>query len=65
MSSQETTAKALMLKLVRNLPEESSFDENLRELAFFRMVDRGLTDAEQDRKLSTEELRKRIRAWRR
>ena len=63
MSSQETTAKTLILRLVSNLPEQSSFDEYLRELAFFRMVDRGLADAEQDRKISSDELRERIRAW--
>ncbi len=63
MSIQETSAKARMSKLVRAMPEGSSFDEILRELAFFRMVDRGLKDADRDRKMSTDELRERIRAW--
>lgn len=63
MSSEEKTAKEKILELVRSMPDGDSFDEILRELAFVRMVDRGLVDAEKDRQVSSAELRQRIRSW--
>ena len=64
MSSEVKTAKDLVLGLVRDMPDDNSYDEILRELAFVRMVDRGLADADRGRKIRTGELRERIRAWR-
>lgn len=63
--SSDATDKDLILDLVRALPETSSYDEIMRELAFVRMVDRGLADADRGRKIGTEELRERVRQWRR
>ena len=65
MSTEETTAKARMLKLIRDLPEGGSYDEILRELALVRMVDRGLADADRHRKIDSSELRERTRVWQR
>ena len=59
------TAKEKILGLVRALPEGSSYDEIMHELAFVRMVDRGLADVDRDRKIDTEELRERVRQWQR
>jgi predicted transcriptional regulator len=58
------TAKELILERVRALPDDSSYDEILRELAFARMVARGLADADQGRTIDSEELRERVRQWR-
>lgn len=57
------TGKDLILKLVRAMPDDDSYDEILRELAFIRMVDRGLADADKGRVINTEELRQRVRQW--
>lgn len=65
MSSDEETARGQVLKLVREMPGDRSYDEILRELAFVRMVDRGLADADAGRRIDTGELRRRMRAWRR
>ena len=65
MSSREMTAKELILGLVRDLPEDNSYDEILRELAFVRMVDRSLADADGGHTIDTEELRERVRQWQR
>ncbi len=65
MSATEKTAKDLILGLVRAMPESNSYDEILRELAFVRMVDRGLADAGEGRKIDTGELRQRVRQWQR
>ncbi len=63
MSPRETTAKERILGLVRALPENDSYDEILRELAFVRMVDRSLADADGGRTIDTGELRERVRQW--
>ncbi len=57
------SAQERILRLVRALPEDSSYDEILRELAFVRMVDRGLADAGRGRTIDTNELRARVRQW--
>ncbi|HEY9421788.1 MAG TPA: hypothetical protein VIW92_10265 [Thermoanaerobaculia bacterium] len=57
------TAKQRMLDLIRDQPEDSSYDEILRELAFARMVERGLEDVENGRTISHEEMKKRISSW--
>ena len=59
----QMTAKQKLLQLVQDQPEDSSYDEILRELAFARMVDRGLADAESGRTISHEEMTARISSW--
>jgi predicted transcriptional regulator len=57
------TAKQKVLQVVQEQPEDSSYDEILRELAFNRMVERGLADVEAGRTISHEEMKKRISSW--
>jgi len=59
----QMTAKQKLLQLVQDQPEDSSYDEILRELAFARMVDRGLADVESGRTISHEEMKARIASW--
>ncbi|WP_119276524.1 hypothetical protein [Calidithermus roseus] len=56
--------KERMTRIIEEQPEDSSFEEILRELAFARMVDRALEDSRANRVLSTEELKQKISAWR-
>jgi predicted transcriptional regulator len=56
-------AKAQMVEIIKEQPEDSSYDEILRELAFKRMVDRGIQDERAGRTVSNEETAKRIRSW--
>ena len=65
MSRREQSVKDLILELIRAMPENHSYDEILRELAFVRMVDRGLEDAGKGRTIDTDELRQRVRRWQR
>jgi len=58
------TVKEKVTEIVQAQPDDSSFDEILRELAFSRMVDRGLADSRQGRTISNEEMEHRIRLWR-
>jgi len=40
-------------------------DEILRELAFARMIERGLEDFKANRTISNDEMKQRIKTWRR
>jgi hypothetical protein len=57
------TVKERIVRLVNEQPDDSTYDEILRELAFARMVERGLEDSRQGRTISDGEMRKRIRSW--
>ena len=58
------SAKEEMVKIVQAQPDDSSFDEILRELAFARMIERGVADYEARNVISDEEMGRRIRIWR-
>jgi len=58
------SVKEQMQKIIQEQPEDSSYDEILRELAFARMVERGLKDSETGHTISNEEMRDRIKTWR-
>jgi len=60
-----TTAKDRIVEIVRQQPDDSSYEEILRELAFARMIDRGLEDSRVGRTISNEEMERRIRTWQR
>ena len=57
------TAKEIMLKVIQEQPDDSSFDEILKELAFSKMIDRGLADSDKGNVVSHEEMGKRIASW--
>ncbi|HEY4612634.1 MAG TPA: hypothetical protein VII11_06595 [Bacteroidota bacterium] len=63
MDTTGTTAKQKMISIIKDQPEDSSYDEILRELAFAQMVDRGIADSDQQRTITNEEMRNRIRTW--
>ncbi|MBW2193315.1 MAG: hypothetical protein JRF27_05955 [Deltaproteobacteria bacterium] len=58
------SAKKQMNKIIKEQPDDSSYDEILRELAFARMIERGLEDSSADRTISNEEVKQRIQTWR-
>ena len=60
---QTQTAKEKITKVVLSQPEDATYDEIIRELAFSRMVDRGLEDVRSGRVISNSEMSSRIRAW--
>jgi hypothetical protein len=64
MSGQVATPKAQMIELIDKQPDDSSYDELLRELAFARMVDRGLADADAGRTVSHDTMKRTIESWR-
>jgi predicted transcriptional regulator len=56
-------AKDQMTSIIQQQPDDSSYDEILRELAFARMIERGLEDSQAHRTVSDEEIGARIRTW--
>jgi len=58
-----SSAKEQITHIVQEQPEDSSYDEILRELALARMIERGLEDSQAHRTISDEEMKQRIRTW--
>jgi len=52
-----------MIHIIHNQPEDSSYDEIFKELAFHRMIEKGLSDSENGRTISNGEVGRRIRKW--
>ncbi len=56
-------AKEKMTEIIQQQPDDSSYDEILRELAFARMIEKGLEDSRSGRTISDEEMKRRIQSW--
>ncbi len=61
---QTQTVKEKITQVVLSQPEDASYEEIMRELAFERMIDRGLEDVRAGRVISNDEMADRIRTWR-
>ena len=57
------SAKEQIAKILQDQPDDSSYEEILRELALAQMVDRGLADSDAGRTISHEEMGRRIKTW--
>lgn len=55
----------IMTKIIREQPEDASYEEIMRELVFERMVEKGLEDSRTGKIISNEEMEHRIRSWQR
>ena len=52
-----------MTQIIQDQPEDSTHDEILQELAFARMINRGLKDSRANKIFSNEEMEHRIQTW--
>ena len=55
--------KQKMKEIIEAQPDDASYEEIIRELAFERMVEKGLDDARNERVVSDETIRPRIKSW--
>jgi len=62
--SDKPMAKAVIREVIEAQPDDASYEEIMRELAFERMVERGLADVRAGRSVSHDEALRRIRSWR-
>ncbi len=58
-----SVVKERMTQVIQTQPEDSSYKEILRELAFGLMVERGLKDVRAGEVISNEEMQSRIKLW--
>jgi len=58
-----SAVKERMTDVILEQPEDSSYEEILRELAFEQMIERGLKDSRESKVISSEEMSNRIKAW--
>ena len=59
------SVKEQMAKIIQEQPDDYSYAEILRELAFARMIERGLEDFKANRTIRNDEMKQRIKTWRR
>ena len=59
-----STAKDTMADIIARQPDDSSYDEILRELAYARMVNRGLDDSDAGHTVPDDEIKRKIESWR-
>ncbi len=57
------SVKEKINKIVQEQPEDSSYDEILREIAFNRMIEKGVDDSDSNRTISNDEMKHRIKTW--
>jgi predicted transcriptional regulator len=57
--------KAQLIRVIEDQPDDSSYEEILRELAFAAMVERGIADSDAGRTIPNDEMGRRIESWRR
>ena len=58
-----SNVKEKMTEVILSQPEDATYEEIMRELAFERMVARGLEDSRHGRVVSNGEMQRRIRTW--
>ena len=56
-------AKDQIKQVLDSQPDDSSYDEILKELAFKRMIDKGLLDVKAENTISNQEMKHRIKSW--
>ncbi len=58
------TAPTTMAKnIINSLPTDSTYDEIIKELAFDRMIKKGLEDSKDGKTISNKEMEHRIKQW--
>jgi len=63
MNTTESSPKHRMVDIIQSQPDDSTYDEILRELAFARMIDLGLADLDAGKTISSDEVERRIESW--
>lgn len=57
------TAKDILIRAIEDQPDDSTYEEILRELAFHQVILRGLDDSRNDRTISHQDLGDKIKSW--
>lgn len=52
-----------IIEIVNRQPEDSTYEEIIKEIIFDGMIEQGLDDVRNGRTISNEEMKKRIASW--
>ena len=58
-----SNVKEKMTEVIQSQPEDATYEKIMRELAFEKIIERGLSDSRSGRVVSNEEMERRIRTW--
>lgn len=58
-----STIKERLTEVIRQQPDDATFEEIFRELSFERMIEEGLDDAQTGDTISNEAMKQRIAQW--
>ena len=58
-----TTPTTMAKNIINSLPIDTSYDEIIKELAFDRMIKKGLEDSKNGKTISNKEMEHRIKQW--
>jgi len=58
-----SVVKERMSQVIYSQPEDATYEEILRELAFGQMIEQGLSDSRKGKTISNQEMKRRIGAW--
>lgn len=58
------TVKEKLVEVVQAQPDDASYEEIMRELAFERMIERGMEDVRKGHLISNQDMERRIGTWR-
>lgn len=56
-------AKEHAKMIIQSLPDDISYDDILKELAFAKMIKKGLDDSINNRVISNDEMKQKIKQW--
>ncbi len=57
------STKDSMVRIIESQPDDSTFDEILRELAFARMIEKGIADSDAENTISNSAMKQKIDSW--
>lgn len=58
-----TAPKQEAKRIIDSLPEDSTYDEIIKELAFDKMIQRGLKDSKENKTISNKDMKNKIEQW--
>jgi len=60
-----SAVKERIVDVIRNQPEDATYEEILRELTFEQMIVSGLKDSREGKTISNDEMKRRFGTWQR
>lgn len=58
-----TIPKKEASRVINSLPDDSSYEEILKALAFDKIIQNGLKDSKENRTISNEKMKEKIKQW--